>query len=322
MTSALSCPDLLGLLTPRWRSRARCPTSVKMWQPWIPFLLRLQRPISAYPSGIPSGWDPSLLIFALRSPMALSSSPMANHKSAKMQLVARRTLRSGRLIWLMFNMKQCINWGEGQGSAPMASNNGNWTQLYWKRRVFPKLKKNRACKSCLCNLICSCSLTITVCPPMQCWRNPQTGSFKMMALLYKEDDKQFDFNENVCWCHFKTIFLGGFLCCWAVGWKSVPAVGHGLRDHKGEGHTNKGQWWCLVSCWYPERWPLRSVMSTILQMYCLFTWYFIWTLEPLGQSQSFPFYWSYPNLCGKLKTFFFFLPNGYKINLFHTKTFN
>lgn len=146
MTSALSCPDLLGLLTPRWRSRARCPTSVKMWQPWIPFLLRLQRPISAYPSGIPSGWDPSLLIFALRSPMALSSSPMANHKSAKMQLVARRTLRSGRLIWLMFNMKQCINWGEGQGSAPMASNNGNWTQLYWKRRVFPKLKKTELAK--------------------------------------------------------------------------------------------------------------------------------------------------------------------------------
>lgn len=94
MTSVLSCPAWLGLWTLKWKSRVRCPTSVRMWPPWTPFLLRLPRPTSASPSGTPSEWDPSLLISARLSPTASSSSPMANPRSVKMLPAARRTPRS------------------------------------------------------------------------------------------------------------------------------------------------------------------------------------------------------------------------------------
>ena len=51
---------------------------------------------------------------------------------------------------------------------------------------------------------------------------------------------------------------GGLLCGGAAGRQPVPAAGHGLGDHQGEGHPEQGQRRGLVPCGHPEGRTLRS----------------------------------------------------------------
>ena len=51
---------------------------------------------------------------------------------------------------------------------------------------------------------------------------------------------------------------GGLLCGGAAGRQPVPAAGHGLGDHQGEGHPEQGQRRGVVPRGHPEGRPLRS----------------------------------------------------------------
>ncbi|TNN24696.1 hypothetical protein EYF80_065178 [Liparis tanakae] len=50
---------------------------------------------------------------------------------------------------------------------------------------------------------------------------------------------------------------GGLLCGGAAGRRSLPAAGHGLRHHQGQGHAGQGQRRSLAPRGHPEGRPLR-----------------------------------------------------------------